>query len=417
MRQAGGRLVVHGGPILVSATGGWLDGGHLIAEAGRVVTVGQGDPPAPHPDETRVDLDGRRLLPGLVDSHFHLVSRSSRSVDLELVASGLVEGVVTAVTRLAGGVTSVRDCGCRHHGIHQLRRAIDAGLVPGPRAAVAGRNPTSALAPDHWRNVVVDGPKEMAATVAAELAGGADFVKLILAHAEDPTDWAGVTSYLDDDELAAGVTAAHSAGARVGVHCEGRDEARRAIDAGVDVLDHAPLLDDRTVEAMAATGAVYVPTIWAFSADSGLDGPAAVAVRAWQEEHRRSVLRARAAGVTVAAGSDAAGSLPPADVLIDEMECLVAAGMSTEEVLAAATTGGAAAMGCIGRIGVIAEGAAADMVVVDGDPTVDLSVLRHPHLVVCRGRIHDPGRLREGWAEEIETVSALGASTSRWSHA
>lgn len=411
------RLLIQGGPILSGAADGWIDDGYLVADGGWITQVGTGNPPEAKEGQIRVDLDGRRLLPGLIDSHFHLVSRSAAEIDEDLVASGMIEGVVTAVTRLAGGVTTVRDCGCRHHGIHRLRWAIDAGLVPGPRAAVAGRNPTTALAPDHWRNVVAEGAKGMAAAVEAELSAGADFVKLILAHAEDPSDWARVTSYLDDEELAAGVAAAHSAGARIGVHCEGWDEARRAVDAGVDVLDHAPLLDRATAVRMATQGTVYVPTVWAFSADSGLDEASTQAVAAWQDEHRRSVLRAKAAGVTIAAGSDTVGSLPPADVLIDEMETLVFAGLTRLEALAAATTGGAAAIGITGQIGVIGSGARADLIAVDGDPAMDLSILRRPSTVVAGGRIYDPVTLWEEWAQAIESSPGLAASTSRWSHA
>ncbi len=411
------RLVIHGGPILLSAGEGWLERGYAIVEGDRIKEVGPGDAPGAGDGECRIDLDGRRLLPGLVDSHFHLVSRSAAQVDEDLVAGGMVEGVVTAVTRLVGGVTTVRDCGCRHHGVHRLRQAIDSGLVPGPRAVVAGRNPTTPQAPDHWRNVTAEGAKGIASAVEGELARGADFVKMILAHAEDPTDWAGVTSYLDDEELAAGVEAAHSAAARIGVHCEGRYEARRAVEAGVDVLDHAPLLDQHTVELMAERHAVYVPTIWAFSADSGLDGPAATAVAKWQEEHRRSVQRALAAGVVIAAGSDAAGSLPHADVLVDEMETLVASGLTPLQALAAATTGGAEAIGVAGRIGVVRPGTRADLIVVDADPTTDLATLRRPVTVIAAGRVHDPAALREEWAQAIETTPAIASNTSRWSHA
>lgn len=360
-----------------------------------------------------VDLDGRSLIPGLIDSHFHLVSRSASSMDDSLVYAGMLEGAVAAVTRLAGGVTSVRDCGCRHHGIHHLRRAVDSAMLPGPTAVVAGRNPTTSRAPKHWRNVVADGPEGMATAVAGEVAAGADFVKLILSHAEDPADWADVARYMDDDELSAAVATAKAAGVRTGVHCEGWEEARRAVAVGVDVLDHAPLVDPETASEMAGRGVVYVPTLWAFSDDSGLDPDTAVAARSWQAEHRASVVRTRAAGVCIAAGSDAAGALPPHDVLVDELRCLVDAGLSNADALRAATTGGAAATGQSGRVGLIAAGCRADLVVVEGDPLVDLDPLRSPSLVVARGRVHDAAHLRAEWC----TVDACDAVTARWAHA
>lgn len=411
------RLLIHGGPVHQWAPPGWIEPGYVLVEDDRITGLGAGDPPRSIRDNDAIDLDGRYLFPGLVDSHFHLVSRSAAEVDEGLIADGLIEGMINAVTRLAGGITSVRDCGCRHHGIHRLRRVIDSGRVPGPRSVVAGRNPTSAAAPDHWRNVVADGPDGIAAAVGHELEAGADFVKLILSHAEDPGDWAAVARYLGEAELQSGVAAAHARGARVGVHCEGWEAARLAVDAGVDVLDHAPLLDRATADAMAARGAVYVPTIWAFSADSGLSESGTGEVARWQEEHRRSVRRARQAGVTIAAGSDAAGSLPAADVLVDEMQTLVAAGLTSTEALAAATTGGAAAIGVPGAIGTIAVGARADFVVLEGDPALDLDVLRRPVLVVARGRIFDPARLRAEWTEVLGKEPDTGYSTARWAHA
>lgn len=411
------RLVLSGGPILAPDASGWIDDGYVVTSGDRIVSVGSGPPPmAERAADRRIDLAGRWLLPGLIDSHFHLISRSRTEVDEDLVATGVLEGVISAVTRLAGGITAVRDCGCRHHGIHQLRRAIDAGLVPGPTAVVAGRNPTTKLAPDHWRNIVADGPAGMAAAVTGEVAAGADFIKLILAHAEDPTDWSAVTRYLDDDELVAAVNTARSLGVRTGVHCEGWEEAQRAVSAGVDVLDHAPLVDSVTVAGMKERRTVYVPTVWAFSADSGLTGSEAQAVIRWQVEHRRSVARAAAAGVVIAAGSDAAGSLPAPDVLVDELHALVSCGLSRLEALGAATLGGASAMGRPGALGVLTPAARADLVVVDGDPSVDLDVLRRPSIVVAGGRLYDPVALRAQWWTPSATSGATAGNTARWAH-
>ncbi|MDE3205429.1 MAG: amidohydrolase family protein [Acidobacteriota bacterium] len=412
-----GRTIIRGGPILAADGHRWRHRAFVILIGDRIVEVAEGDPPRPESDDRLIDLEGRYLLPGMVDSHFHLISRSASTVDDTLVAAGMLEGAASAVTRLAGGVTSVRDCGCRHGGIHVLRQAIAAGTVPGPAAAVAGRNPTTSLAPKHWRNVVADGPAAMAAAVGAEVAAGADFVKLILAHAEDPADWSAVTRYINDDELAAAVTAARVAGVRTGVHCEGWEEARRAVAAGVDVLDHAPLVDTATAEEMAAKGTVYVPTLWAFSDDSGI-GPrtfdgAAVAVRRWQAEHLASVRRAVRAGVTIAAGSDAAGALPPHDVLVDEMHRLTAAGLSVGDAVRAATLGGAAALGRPGEVGEISVGARADLIVVGGDPLSDLDVLRTPSVTFAGGRAYDAGQLRQDWA----AGSGDQAVTARWAHA
>ena len=373
-------------------------------------------------DATVIDLRGRYVLPGLIDAHFHLVSRSAAVANEDLVSLGSIEGVVNAAERLRAGVTTVRDAGCRHRGIHSLVRAIRAGVVLGPRTFVAGRNPTGPLAPAHWRNVVIHGPEEMRLAVRQELDGGADWVKFIIGHAEDPTDWGLVTPYLSDIEIQAGVEEAHARGARVGVHCEGYEMAEIAVRCGVDTLDHGLQLGERTVDAMAAAGTSYVPTLWAFSDDAGLSASgyspeAQASIRFWQEEHRQSVRRAAAAGVLIAAGSDAAGSLPPGDVLVHEMRALVEAGLSSAEALRAATLAAAQVLGAEDRLGSVQPRKAADLVVVDQDPLQDLRVLSTPSLVIAAGRIisdarHNLQALQVG--PSAEAVRTLAGSTSRW---
>jgi len=374
------------------------------------------------PADTVIDVTGCYVLPGLIDAHFHLVSRSATTVTEDVVSLGSVEGVVNAADRLRAGVTTVRDAGCRHRGIHALMRAIRAGVVVGPRAFIAGRNPTGPLAPSHWRNVIVRGPDDMRSAVRAELDGGADWVKFVIGHAEDPSDWSRVTPYLTEEEIRAGVQEAHAHAVRVGVHCEGVDMARVAVRSGVDTLDHAPLLDDETVEQMAASGTAYVPTLWAFSDDSGLaDTPASTsaqaAVRFWQEEHRRSVRRAAAAGVLIAAGSDAAGSLPGGDVLVREIAALINAGLGSARALRAATLDAARVIGAEDRLGSLQPGKAADVVIVDRDPLTDVWTLARPLMVVARGRVMLNRRTNQDLlpvAPSQEAARDLAGLTSRW---
>jgi imidazolonepropionase-like amidohydrolase len=268
------------------------------------------------------------------------------------------------------------------------------------------------LAPRHWRNVTASGTAAMRAAVMTELDAGADFIKLVVAHAEQPTDWSRVTTFLSEDELRAAVQTAHGRGARVGAHIEGFEVAAAAVRAGIDVLDHAPLLSEETVEQMAALGTAYVPTVWGFSDDSGidldrLDAADAEAIGRWRAEHKASVRRALAAGVLVAAGSDAAGSLPAGTVLHDELDALADCGLTGSALLATATRNAAAVIGRQEKLGVIEVGALADLVVLGADPLMDIAALRAPELVVSRGRV-----LNSSWAPEPELLAA--AVTERW---
>ncbi|HTP58135.1 MAG TPA: amidohydrolase family protein [Spirochaetia bacterium] len=415
------RLVLSGARLFEPTRGNFTEPTSVIMEGDAIIEMRPGTmTPDGVTHDLVVDARGKHILPGLIDAHFHLVSRSAAVVDDRLISSGMIEGVVNARERLEGGVTTVRDAGCRHHGIHELAAAIAAGLIPGPRAFVAGRNPAGPGAPGHWRNAPVTSADELRTAVRAELAMGAHWVKFILSHAEDPAQWARVTTFFSAEELRAGIEEAHAHGARTGVHCEGYEPAALAVRCGIDALDHAPQLDAATADLMAARGVHYVPTLWAFTADCGIDLESlsterADAVRRGQEEHRASVRRALRAGVTIAAGTDAAGSLPPRDVLVHEMKALADAGLTTAEALRAATVHAAQVLGQEARLGEIEPGMAADLVIVDGDPLRDLSALVRPLLVVSRGRIvvdnWSPGRSRVA----PETVPGATASvTGRW---
>jgi imidazolonepropionase-like amidohydrolase len=417
-----GRLVITGGAVLATAGTSYLRDHAIVVEDGTIHAI----VPSPEVEyrvgDTTIDAAGLFIVPGLVDAHFHLVSRSEAVVDEELVAAGLVEGVVNARERLRGGVTTVRDAGCRHRGVYALRRAIELGLVPGPRAYLAGTNPTGPAAPRHWRNVVVRGADEMRTAVNAQLDAGADWVKCVLSHAEDPTEWDRVDLYLNEDERRAAVETAHARGARIGVHCEGYAVAALAVRCRVDVLDHAPLIDEATAEMMADAGMVYVPTLWAFSDDAGIDlsrlAPARRArIEHWRAEHRASIARAHELGVTIAAGSDAVGSLPASDVLVNEMEALTACGLEPREAFSAATIGAARAIRAHELFGVLSQGARADLVGTTSDPLVTLAALRDPSLVIARGAVVAGSRYPSFGpsTDELATIaSAFSGSTDRW---
>ncbi|HVA26256.1 MAG TPA: amidohydrolase family protein [Chloroflexota bacterium] len=139
--------------------------------------------------------------------------------------------------------------------------------------------------------------------------------------------------------------------------------------------------------------------------------------RFWQEEHRRSVRRAAAAGVLIAAGSDAAGSLPGGDVLVREIVALIEGGLSAARALRATTLDAARVLGVEDRLGSLQPGKAADLVVVDSDPLTDIWTLATPRIVVARGRVvlderNNQGRLPA--APSREAMNDLAGLTSRW---
>jgi imidazolonepropionase-like amidohydrolase len=364
--------------------------------------------------ERAVDASGAYVIPGLIDSHYHLVSRSSEHPTERDLTESMLEGVRNAEDTLSSGVTTVRDCGCRTIAIYSLQAGIRNSMACGPDSVAAGRNPTGSAAPRHWRNVFADGPDGMRAAVRSQVESGAQWVKLILAHAESPTRWDDVTVFMSDEEIGAAIEEAHALGVTIGAHCEGWEVAERAVRLGLHSLDHAPLLSDRAVAGMAERRMTYTPTLWAFSDDSGIDldelDPAdRESVESWREEHRRSVRRALAAGVPIASGSDSASTLTGQGVLANELAALVAAGLTPLQALTAATTTGAALIGRAGTLGRIAPGFQADLVALGSDPLSDIGAVRSPVWVRQRGELRfsrDSGIVRPQRADVTDEVVA-----------
>lgn len=386
--------IIHGGRIIDVDRGTVIDDHMLVIEAGRIIDV---VPDSALPDETAaliIDIDGATVMPGLIDSHMHLMSRSGVEADAELVTTSTVDGVLTARREVESGVTTIRDPGCKHRGIYALRHEIAAGRIPGPRTFAAGPNIVGSGAPIDWRNVFADGVDEVRRVVRLERLAGADFIKLVLSHTTGASRWRTCLRYLNDEEIAAAVDEAHLLDARTGCHCEGLDAARAAVVAGIDVIDHGLALDEEVVALMKERGTFYVPTLWAFSTETHLNYVCTITpaqAMDYDERigrvHRESVQRAYAAGLTIGAGSDPIHWIPARDVLVREVEALADAGISPMDRLRATTINGATIIGIEHRTGSLTKGKLADVLVVSGDPLDDVRALARPLLVVKEGAV------------------------------
>jgi imidazolonepropionase-like amidohydrolase len=378
----------------------------LLLRDGRIAELGEarGDAPA-----GVVDLGGRTVLPGLIDAHVHLIPGDSRAVGFgpppelhgedprprELV---WFLHVRACAAFLAAGITSVRDVGAYDDEAIVVRRAVELGLVTGPRILTCGRI-ISATAPGGrlfgTMYAEADGPWAVRRAVREQLRRGADFVKLMATGArsverEDPEP-----AQLTTAEVEAIVDEAHRLGLRVAAHCEGLAGTRIAVEQGVDTIEHGFALQREPVllEAMAARGQVLVPTLTTFHDLAERFAPAWVPrlvdqAKRQLEEAYLNIGAARAAGVTIAMGFDSGP--PGADSW--ELVRLGEAGLGAMEALAAATAGSAAALGDTG-LGRLEPGAVADLLVVDGDPLADLRLLLRPRRI---GLVFRDGRAVAG---------------------
>ena len=415
---------VLGGPILDSGARAFVDDHMVVIDGGRFVGI---QPVSQLPSDAAqvTDVAGAHILPGLIDAHTHLMSRSGVEADANLITTSTIDGVIMAKRQIESGVTSLRDPGCKHRGIHRFRDEIASGRIVGPRAYTAGPNIVGSGAPVDWRNHFVDGIDDVRKAVREEIKSGADLVKLVLSHTTADSDWNTCLRYLNDEEIATAVAEAHLLGTRVGCHCEGLPAARAAVNAGIDVIDHGLALDDALVAQMAEQGTYYVPTLWAFSTNTHLHvGKTITEDRAalYEEKiagpHRESVQRAMAAGVRIAAGTDPVHWIPARDAMVCELEALVAAGMAPIDALLAATQGSADAIGDP-TIGSIRPGNRADLAVFDGDPLRDLRALARPRLVMKDGETlvdlrHDQPAADALWADIATGLPASDRQPELW---
>src|SRR6266508_4324176 len=339
-------------PLLVDGSGSepvrdaalWLENGH-VAYAGPAAGLPAGA------DQARVlDLPGCTLLPGLVDVHVHLVASGGPDLATDIPSSPAgrtVVAVANARRQLERGVTLVRDLGAPGDEAIVVGRAIEAGEIPGPRVVPAGPAVTMTGGHISYLGRVADGADGVRHSVRANAAIGA---RCIMVVAEG------------------GVLA--------------------ALRAMVDSVEHGMFLDEKTIEAMLATGARYTPT---FSAPNGI--LAGAAVPAWIKERARPAAEAQVgsfraaveAGVKVVAGTDAGTPDNPHGGVAREVAFMVEAGFDPLLALRAATGEAADLLGVSDR-GVLRPGAAADVLAVHGDAVADVSALARPAAVFQDGR-------------------------------
>ena len=347
------------GPVLVGPDEvvgeAWVVGGRITYER-------------PAGDVTAVD---GWVVPGLVDAHCHI----------GLDAHGAVDEATSEQQALAdrdAGALLLRDAGSPA----DTRWVDDRDDLP--RLVRAGRH--IARPKRYIRNFADEvEPDELVETVRRQAARGDGWVKLVGDWID--RDTGDLAPCWPLEALRPAITAAHEAGARVTAHCFSEDSLADLVEAGIDCIEHATGLDERTLPLLAERGVAIVPTLInidtfpdiAAAAEGKFPGYAAH-MRALHERRHATVGAAHDAGLAVYAGTDAGGSLAHGRV-VDEVLELARAGLSSVEALSAACW---SARAWLGR-DALAEGASADLLVLDGDPREDLRVLRAPSAVVLRG--------------------------------
>ena len=363
--------------------------GELIAEVGEHIS-------AP-PGTREIDLGGRVLMPGLIDCHVHVTAvrldlglAPARQLPVSLVIAGSSRVMREMLMR---GFTTVRDAGGADRG---LKLAVEQGLFTGPRLFVCGRaisqtgghgdfrpqidQPDPGYL-DHTMNGIgriADGVAEVQRAASAEIRLGADHVKIMasggVASVADPIDFLQYS----EAELEAFVDEARRAKTYVMAHTYTADAIERCVRAGIRTIEHGNLIDKRTAALMAERGAYQVPTLVTYEAIAregralGFSEGGLSKLNKVLDVGTESLLIAKAEGVKMAYGTDLLGELHRCQS--DEFR-IRGAVLSAAEIIRSATLVGAEIVGMEGRLGTIAPGAYADLLVVDGDPLQDLGLL------------------------------------------
>ena len=399
------------GRLLDVKAGVWRDKVSIVIEDGKVKSVG---PMAQAPGH--IDLSSQSCMPGFIDMHVHLIGETSKEVDelrdqLTLnPADEAFRSVGMAKRTLMAGFTTVRDLGAADGLNISLKRAIDNGVIPGPRMFTAGtaiattgghadptnnlsRRLSEALGAPGPNEGVINSPEEARAAVRARYKEGADLIKVTATGGVLSQARSGQNAQYTEDELRAIVTTAKDYGFRVAAHAHGAEGMKRAIRAGVDSIEHGTLMDDEAIALFKKHGAWYVPTISAgrFVADkakeadyySPLVRPKAAAIGPLIQA---TFGRAYKAGVKIAFGTDA--GVFPHGQNAKEFAYMVEAGMPALEAIRSATLGAATLLDQSKALGSIEPGYTADMVAVTGDPLRDITLLQDVKFVMKDGVVY-----------------------------
>lgn len=369
---------------IFDGTGAAPGDGDVLVEDGTIIEVGSGL----DGDET-VDLGERGLLPGLFDTHVHVLFSDVNiwRIVQEPFSLSFFWAMRNLEATLAGGITAIRDAGGADLGV---KEALQRGWFKGPRMQISltmlsqtGGHGDGWMASGQCADLmrshpgvpdnIVDGPDEMRRKVRELIRAGADVIKVatsggVLSPRDDPRH-----PHFVPEELEVLVSEAALAGRWVMAHAQSNHGIKNAVRAGIRSIEHGIFLDDEAIDLMLTHGTWLVPTLVApmgvvKAAEAGAQIADASLRKAKDviEIHRESFGKAVAAGVKIAMGTDS--GVTPHGRNLEELELMAAGGMTPSDVLVATTKSAAELMGVEHDSGTIEPGKRADLVVVEGDP-------------------------------------------------
>jgi imidazolonepropionase-like amidohydrolase len=377
----------------------------VLVTGGRIVEVG----PAARlrqqlsQDTQTIDLGSACLAPGLIDGHTHLSLAGDGRPYAEMFSESdemmVLTGAMNLRRHLAAGITTIREHGARNRVGFTLQEGIRRGYIPGSRLLVSGRPITCTGGHFHMCNEIADGEEEIRRSVRRLVHEGADYIKIMASGGGTVGTIPGRASY-STAELHAAVHEAHHFHRLTAAHCRAKESMVRAVEAGIDLMEHAEFLDPddqmrfdpKLAEMMAEAGIWISPTLQAWT-----NYPRIVTLKERQRagiitadeekqllamekrvETRLDIMRRMLeydVRERIVPGTDSGVGTLAFGHLDYDLQLLVQVGFTPAEALLSATRISAAAIGMADEIGVIQAGKAADLVAFDGDPTQDIGAV------------------------------------------
>jgi imidazolonepropionase-like amidohydrolase len=409
-------LSLHAQTVTVIKAGTLIDGRSesprtnqvIVIRGNRIESVGGASTAIPAGANV-IDLSSMTVLPGLIDSHTHIFLQgedpAEGGYDVQLLKYGIAyraaRATVSVRRALEQGFTTIRDVETEGAGYGDvgIKQAINEGRIPGPRLIVStraisttGGYPLEGYAPEIEvpKGVqIVDGPVEARKAAREQIDHGADWIKVYMTHRSWLDKSGNLVSQptLTLEEIRAIVDEVHGQKRKVACHAYGGEGMRRALDGGCDSIEHGLDLTDSDVAQMVRQGTWYVPTLSVYyDHDAPPDTPAGKRDLKRIAVHIPSFRKAMRAGVKIVFGTDV-GGFSWNDPIAQEFGRMVEFGMPPMDAIRSATSVAADMLDMTGDIGVIAPGAYADVIAVNGDPLRDISILKNVQFVMKDGNV------------------------------
>ncbi len=389
--------------IVDPVTGLYSQNPAILIENGRITNIGSATQfPAPA-GATKIDLPDQTIMPGMIDMHVHLTSSPTARRQNRLEQREVITGVANARKTLMAGFTTVRNVGAARYSDIALRNAIADGDIPGPRMYVSG--PPVGIIGGHcsddtysppednkYGENVATGPWEMRARVRKNIKYGVDLIKTCSTGGVFSKGTVLGAPQGTVEELKAIADEAHARGLKVASHAHGTIGIQNAVEAGIDTIEHASFLDDKTIRMIKKNGVFLSMDIYntEYTLSKGKEN--GVPEESLQKERevgtvqRESFSNAVKANVKIVLGTDAA--IYPHGDNAKQLSRMVEFGMNNAQAISAATNVAAQALGKDDLIGRLAIGYSADIIAVKGNPLDDITTLEEVSFVMKEGKVY-----------------------------